>query len=792
MGQCGQTVMTYAIVNNGFFTNSVCAFIKADGFIQDNNNFTNHGVLMEYATNMAGDGKNSNINTNNGLVVDIAEGISNDPSSDFVIANNNNAFDYFKEDIGLGGNPYYSTSYVAWTGCDFNNNWNDADNWTQHNDDYSPPDSLDIVYVYPLTSTSYPYPEVSQPNQTARAIRILQGTASNQPLLSMASGADLEVHAGLKKDCSNCANYYDPDHPEFDVIKLEENTQLTIAPNATLQTDSGRTWIDGSLLNEGTWNGKSMRLHINDGTFTNNSSTAQVYFNEGSVHLNDGMGNNPQFYNQNGATFQIFELASGISSNGAFYAGGTVNNINGATLHISNIDGIGLNIPSLQTFTNDAAILNISGGSQEGISNNGNFINQNEGYLSIGSGTTGILNTGTFINQDAALTIYNTNSEGINNQTTFHNNGKSVLSVTGSGASHDIYSTGEFTNDYCTIINAGNVHFEDDILVHKGMFNLSGNFTANCANIAGDMSEGYFALTGNLLSGTACLGTPTFYNNSYYHSEFSKRCPTATTPPFAKATPTMPSWELNITALLEGAYTGGAPPMSANLQLPDHQPFLLPPWNYNEVVYAFTSPGEYTDWALVEIRDSGNPASLLQRKALMLDPYGNIVDPSGRHPFIIGISKLGSHHIALRFRNHLDVLSSASVPVVGGTTLTYDFTASPDAAMGTGQLALTPSGYALLPGDYNGDGVISVADYNLFKTQMSSMNGYYESDGNMDGNVTVDDLNLYKPKASIIGFALPAVLRVGEFFANDKRSHVSCLMSCIPYLMSIYHCLTFQ
>ena len=670
----------YAILNNGSFTNSVCASIEAGGFIQDNYNFTNNGVLFEDAPNTSGDGQNSNINTNNGLVVDIAEGISNDPSSDFVITNNNNAFDYLIDD---------TVPINAWTGCSDSGGpfaslaWSTPSNWGAIYQ--ATPDTHTVAYLYPI-GTAYPYPHVFQTDAVAGSVRLLQGSGINPPVLTIANGGELNVHTGAN----------DLDSPDFDVLKLEAGTQLTIAPNATLQTDSGRTWIDGSLLNEGTWNGKSMRLHINDGTFTNNSSTAQVYFNEGSVHLNDGAGNNSQFYNQNGATFQIFELASGTSSNSAFYAGGTVNNINGATLHISNIDGIGLNIPSLQTFTNDAATLNISGGSQEGIFNSGNFINQNEGYLSIGSGTTGILNTGTFINQDAALTIYNTNSEGINNQVTFHNNGKSILSVTGSGASHDIYSTGEFTNDYCTLINAGNVHFEDDILVHKGMFNLSGNFTANCANIAGDMSEGYFALTGNLLSGTACLGTPTFYNNSYYHSEFQNDADGDGTA-FCEGDPDDAIVELNITALLEGAYTGGAPPMSANLQLPDHQPFLLPPWNYNEVVYAFTSPGEYTDWALVEIRDGSNPASLLQRKALMLDPYGNIVDPSGRHPFIIGISKLGSHHVALRFRNHLDVLSSASVPVVGGTTLTYDFTASPDAAMGTGQLALYPIGLRPTP-----------------------------------------------------------------------------------------------
>jgi hypothetical protein len=66
-------------------------------------------------------------------------------------------------------------------------------------------------------------------------------------------------------------------------------------------------------------------------------------------------------------------------------------------------------------------------------------------------------------------------------------------------------------------------------------------------------------------------------------------------------------------------------------------------------------------------------------------------------------------------------------------------------------VAVAPNTFALLAGDGNGDGVITVVDFNAYAQQAATINQYLTSDFTMDGNVTVADFNLYQPNASSIG-----------------------------------------
>lgn len=56
-----------------------------------------------------------------------------------------------------------------------------------------------------------------------------------------------------------------------------------------------------------------------------------------------------------------------------------------------------------------------------------------------------------------------------------------------------------------------------------------------------------------------------------------------------------------------------------------------------------------------------------------------------------------------------------------------------------------------MPGDINADGVITVADFNLYSTETSKINVYSPADLDMNKNVTVADFNLYKANSSKIG-----------------------------------------
>ena len=54
----------------------------------------------------------------------------------------------------------------------------------------------------------------------------------------------------------------------------------------------------------------------------------------------------------------------------------------------------------------------------------------------------------------------------------------------------------------------------------------------------------------------------------------------------------------------------------------------------------------------------------------------------------------------------------------------------------------------------NADGVITVADFNIYKPESSKIKLYLRSDLNLDGNVTVADFNFYKANSSKIGHPL--------------------------------------
>ena len=107
-------------------------------------------------------------------------------------------------------------------------------------------------------------------------------------------------------------------------------------------------------------------------------------------------------------------------------------------------------------------------------------------------------------------------------------------------------------------------------------------------------------------------------------------------------------------------------------------------------------------------------------------------------------------HPLLRARNHLAILASMPISVPNNTI--YDFSISTHVEGGVNQLKEVDTDiYALNAGDVNGDGVISVMDFNIYQAHLANINVYSLGDFNLDGEITVSDLNLYLPNASKIG-----------------------------------------
>ncbi|HRI26946.1 MAG TPA: hypothetical protein PK715_02735, partial [Chitinophagales bacterium] len=204
---------------------------------------------------------------------------------------------------------------------------------------------------------------------------------------------------------------------------------------------------------------------------------------------------------------------------------------------------------------------------------------------------------------------------------------------------------------------------------------------------------------------------------------------------------------------LQGAYNGFN--MNTALQNPPSvfplaQPYSGNPWNYNGAENLLSVPANAVDWLFVELRDASfNPVAGGKRAVLLLSD-GTLRDVDGTAGATFTGAVPGNYYIIVRHRNHLAVMSAAQITLPNA--LAYDFTTAAAQAFGPNQQkALTGGAFGLYAGDFNADGVITVADFNFFSANAALINVYNDADANLDKQITVADFNLYQPNASTIG-----------------------------------------
>lgn len=222
----------------------------------------------------------------------------------------------------------------------------------------------------------------------------------------------------------------------------------------------------------------------------------------------------------------------------------------------------------------------------------------------------------------------------------------------------------------------------------------------------------------------------------------------------------IPPITIPLTVLLEGAYDATNQLMTTTVanqsDFPLQQPFNTAPWNYNGGESIVSLPSGAVDWVLVEARAANNPAQIMEQKAALVLANGNVVDINGVTNGVnfFGLAQNTNYYISIRQRNHLAIMSAN--PVDLSSSLSYDFTNPTNVRGGAKQLSLVDAGnakYALSAGDFNGDGVITVSDFNQFQQalQANSNGNYLLNDVDFNGVLSVDDFNVYRNNASKIG-----------------------------------------
>jgi len=218
-------------------------------------------------------------------------------------------------------------------------------------------------------------------------------------------------------------------------------------------------------------------------------------------------------------------------------------------------------------------------------------------------------------------------------------------------------------------------------------------------------------------------------------------------------------FELNTKIYLEGCYENNDVMTSIlGSLIPNTHVYDAAPWNYFGSETLSSIPLNMVDWILVEARQgipnlSGAPGTTVaEAKAGILLDNGEIVGTDGAPIRFTNLMEGESYYIAIRHRNHLDMLSADAV--TAAAQMSYDFTSSVEMAFGFEQQKTASDGKAMMiTGDANADGIIQVSDFDVWFSDPAVLEVYGTTDFNLDGIIQVSDFDQWFPNKAKVGIA---------------------------------------
>ena len=235
--------------------------------------------------------------------------------------------------------------------------------------------------------------------------------------------------------------------------------------------------------------------------------------------------------------------------------------------------------------------------------------------------------------------------------------------------------------------------------------------------------------------------------------------------------------------VLEGPYDPATGLMSDALRtqglIPLAEPYSalgLPvsgPTTTTPEVLTVAGNGAIVDWAVVELRATGNSATVLERRAVLLTRSGNLTALDGASP--VGFcTEPGSYHVAVRHRNHLGVMTSGPIGL-GSSSTVIDLTSVAQGTFGTNarkSIGGVHPAQVLWAGDASGNGQVkytgSANDRDLILTTVGSTT----PNATVSGTYSIRDVNM-NGQVKYTGSANdrdPILLNVGSTTPNNTRS----------------------
>ncbi|MBK6343797.1 MAG: hypothetical protein IPF41_14750 [Flavobacteriales bacterium] len=237
---------------------------------------------------------------------------------------------------------------------------------------------------------------------------------------------------------------------------------------------------------------------------------------------------------------------------------------------------------------------------------------------------------------------------------------------------------------------------------------------------------------------------------------------------------------------LEGAYDPGTGLMRDNLRVlpsfPLTEPFTALGYAHvgggGEAVAApvLTTTGNnaIVDWAVVELRSGGEPATVLATRSALVQRDGDVVASDGLNPVSFPVAP-GNYHVAIRHRNHLGAMTATPVALSAAAT-TVDFRLASLATYGTEARKTIAGAFpaeALWAGDVTFNSMLQYVGTDNDRDPIlvriggsvptNTASGYLPEDVTLDGTVRyVGDGNDRDPILVNIGGSLPTNTRVEQ------------------------------
>jgi hypothetical protein len=128
---------------------------------------------------------------------------------------------------------------------------------------------------------------------------------------------------------------------------------------------------------------------------------------------------------------------------------------------------------------------------------------------------------------------------------------------------------------------------------------------------------------------------------------------------------------LSAKALLGGAYVTSTGLMRDELRtlpvFPTTEPYTALGFTSVQVggpiasgVLSTTGNDAIVDWVLLEVRNATTPATVVYRRAALIQRDGDIVDVDGSTPIYVWSLARDNYHVAVRHRNHLGAMTASS------------------------------------------------------------------------------------------------------------------------------------